>query len=42
MRYDGRAATQLLQSCLFETIGIYPGLPKPNPGLKLANAVSVV
>ena len=25
-----------------ETIGIYPGLPKPNPGLELANAFSVV
>jgi hypothetical protein len=37
-----QAVMQLLQSCVFEGAGVYPGLPKPNPGLKLANAFSVI
>jgi len=34
---------QLLQSCAFEKWDcFFPGLPKRNPGLELANAFSVI
>ena len=36
-----RTATQLLQSCVCDTESMFPGLPKRNPGLELANAFSV-
>ena len=41
MNYGWRTATQLLQSWVIEAMDIYPGLPKRNPGLELANAFSV-
>ena len=36
-----KRGAQLLQSCAFYMNGVFPGLPKRNPGLELANAFSV-
>ena len=45
MRLPSRipARSQLFQSCVFDNwTAVFPGLPKRNPGLELANAFSVV
>jgi hypothetical protein len=39
--FVARRATQLFQSCIFETESMFPGLPERNPGLAFANAFSV-
>ena len=35
-------AIPINRDCIFKKSGFYPGLPKLNPGLELANAFSVV
>ena len=38
-----RMLTQPFQGCVLKTFGrVFPGLPKRNPGLELANAFSVL
>src|SRR5688500_5402067 len=41
LRRSSLIATQPFQGCFFYKWSVFPGLPKRNPGLQLANAFSV-